>query len=157
MTGNGVETRPSSVVNKPPSSVSPHIRTTCLIFTLLTVCAPAWAATGTASWYDSRSCQREARDLGLTGDYWGKVSASGVIFDEDALTAASWDYPFGSQVKVRNLRHPERFVIVTITDRGPSKKLYRKGRIIDLSRGAFKVLDILREGVIPVEVTRATR
>ena len=72
---------------------------------------------GIASWYGN--------------EYHGRVTASGKVFDQDAMTAAHRDYPFGTRVQVTNLRN-RRTVIVRINDRGP----FVRGRIIDLSRGA---------------------
>ena len=50
-------------------------------------------------------------------------------------------------MQVTNLRN-ERRVVVRINDRGP----FTRGRIIDLSRGAAQQLDMLRDGVVPVQL-----
>ena len=64
------------------------------------------------------------------GKRWhGRLTASGEIFNQYKLTAAHKRLPFGTVVRVTNLRN-RRQVTVRITDRGP----YGKGRIIDLSR-----------------------
>lgn len=97
--------------------------------------------TGTASWYDIESCLRE----GTSG-----ICANGQRLDDTKLTCASWDYPFGARLKITNLNN-YKSVIVTVTDRGPSKKLYRKGRIIDLSKAAFSSIASLRQGIIPIK------
>ena len=103
--------------------------------------SPAWAET--ASYYTYDSCVREG-----TSGVW---TASGERFDENALTAAMWGVPFGTRVKVTNLEN-NMSIIVTINDRGPSKKLVRRGRVIDLSRGAFEKIADLKEGVIKIKV-----
>jgi rare lipoprotein A len=90
---------------------------------------------GKASWYGEK--------------YRGKETASGELFDPDALTCASWDYPFGTRLEVR---HGRRRVIVTVNDQGPAPELYQQGRILDLSRAAFARLADLTLGVIDVEV-----
>lgn len=99
----------------------------------------------TASWY------------GTTGDHYDPFkhlrTADGHRFDENALTAASWMYPIGSHVRVTNKANG-RFIVVTITDRGPGRHLYKHGRIIDLSRGSFIKIADLKEGVIRVNVKR---
>ncbi len=77
--------------------------------------------------------------------------ANGVPFDPDQLTAASWFFPFGTQIRVA---HEDRSVIVTITDRGPALKLVRQGRIIDLSEAAFRELADPRQGLIYVRLYR---
>lgn len=106
--------------------------------------SPAWAET--ASYYTYDSCVREG-----TWQKWGGLTASGEHFDENALTAAMWGVPFGTRVKVTNLEN-NMSIIVTINDRGPSKKLVRRGRVIDLSRGAFEKIADLKEGVIKIKV-----
>lgn len=83
------------------------------------------------------------------GKRWhGRLTASGEIFDQFKLTAAHKRLPFGTWVRVKNLRNG-RTVTVRITDRGP----YGKGRIIDLSRAGAKRLGMLVAGVVPVKVT----
>jgi rare lipoprotein A len=69
-------------------------------------------------------------------DYDGRRTASGSIFDHRKLTCASWDYKFGTKLK---LTHGPRFVVVEVTDRGPAKRLL-KTRQLDLSREAFSRL-----------------
>jgi rare lipoprotein A len=60
----------------------------------------------------------------------GRLMANGKPFVPSALTCASWDYPFGTQLRIV---HNARSIKVTVTDRGPAKRLYRKGRRLDLS------------------------
>lgn len=101
--------------------------------------------TGTASWYSRKSCRHEGTS--------GVVTASGERFDENALTAAMWDVPFGTRFLVVNSDNDKR-VVVRINDRGPAKRLVRRGRIIDLSKGAFRRLAPLSQGVVKVSVFR---
>jgi len=103
------------------------------------------AACGTASWYDYESCRREGTS--------GRFTANGSRFDPEALTCASWDFAFGTRLRIINTR-TGRAVIVTVNDRGPAKRLYRRGRIIDLSRAAFAQLAPLSRGVIKIRVER---
>jgi len=63
------------------------------------------------------------------------------------FTAAHRSLPLGSWVKVTNLKN-YRSVVVRINDRGPIVK----GRVIDLSYGAAKMLDFKNEGVEPVRL-----
>jgi rare lipoprotein A (peptidoglycan hydrolase) len=42
--------------------------------------------------------------------------------------------------------------VVRLNDFGPSLRLFRRGRIIDLSRYAFSKLDDLRKGLIRVRI-----
>ncbi len=90
-------------------------------------------AEGKASWYGTR--------------HHGKRTASGERFDKNALTAAHRTLPFGSRVRVTNLRN-RRSVVVRINDRGP----HGRGRLIDLSHRAARELGMLGTGVAPVRV-----
>ncbi len=80
-------------------------------------------------------------------EFHGKKTASGEIFDMNALTAAHPDLPFGTICKVTNLMN-NREVVVRINDRGP----FVGNRIIDLSYGAAKELDGVITGVMEVKV-----
>jgi rare lipoprotein A len=77
--------------------------------------------------------------------------ANGKWFDPNALTCASWDYPFGTFLVVRE-RQSSRQVVVEVTDRGPAKRLYRQGRKLDLSRAAFERIGKLSDGLLEVEI-----
>ena len=105
---------------------------------------------GYATWYSRASCAKE----GTSG-----IMANGRALDDQAYTAASWDYPFGTtltvcQAPVRVSRHQNPPCIrVKITDRGPSRHLYLQGRTLDLSKKSFAALADLSQGVIPVEIT----
>lgn len=81
-------------------------------------------------------------------EHRGKLMANGKPFNPDALTCASWHYPFGTRLKVQ---HGSRTVIVTVTDRGPHKRL---NRAIDLSESAFRQLANPRKGLIKVKIER---
>ena len=75
----------------------------------------------------------------------GKKTASGVPFDNDALVAAHPTYPFGTLVRVTNLRNSQS-VDVRIIDRGPVRAVQAKGVIIDVSRAAADALRFLEDG-----------
>jgi rare lipoprotein A len=96
----------------------------------------------TTSYYTVESCRRE----GTSG-----ITASGERLNDNKLTAAMWGVPFGTLVKVMNVANGKS-VIVRINDRGPAKRLVKKGRIIDLSKRAFSAISDLRQGVIVVKV-----
>jgi rare lipoprotein A len=86
---------------------------------------------GPASWYGER--------------HHGRRTASGEVFDMNALTAAHKTLPFGTRVRVRNPANGQQ-VVVRINDRGP----FTGGRIIDLSRAAAERIGLIRAGVAPV-------
>lgn len=104
---------------------------------------------GFASWYSEESCRREF------GKKWDGRMANNEIFDENAYTAAIWNYPFGTILKVTNLDN-NLSVQVVVKDRGPAKKLVKRGRIIDLSKSAFAKIADLREGLVKVKIERKT-
>jgi rare lipoprotein A len=89
--------------------------------------------TGLASWYGRR--------------FHGNLTASGEVFNQEKLTAAHRTLPWGSRVKVTNLTNGKS-VEVRINDRGP----FGKGRMIDVSRAAAKVLDMVGSGITTVRV-----
>jgi len=97
----------------------------------------------TASWYSTQSCQKEGTS--------GIFTASGEKFDENALTCAMRSRDFGKYYRITNLDNGKS-VVVCHTDFGPNKKLWKKGRIVDLSKGAFRKIADLRKGIINVKV-----
>lgn len=97
------------------------------------VTAPRVSQTGIASWYGP--------------GFHGKTTASGVIYNQDDLTAAHQTLPLGTRVLVTNLENG-RSIEVLINDRGP----FAKGRIIDLSYAAGKILGMIGPGTIPVRI-----
>jgi rare lipoprotein A (peptidoglycan hydrolase) len=78
--------------------------------------------------------------------------ANGVIFDPEKRTCASWFYKFGTVLEIKNLE-TGLATEVTVTDRGPNKRLVRDGRIIDLSRRSFEDICALEKGLARVRVT----
>jgi rare lipoprotein A len=92
---------------------------------------PASAQVGHASWYSLTS-----------------KTASGERCDPAALTAAHRTLPFGTKVKVENLKNGKS-VVVRINDRGP----FVGGRIIDLTKGAAARLGFVSSGVTKVRIT----
>lgn len=77
--------------------------------------------------------------------FHGKTTASGARFDMNAMVAAHPSYPFGTVVRVRNLKNG-RTVRVKILDRGPTRRYQADGVIIDLSRGAAERLGFIQDG-----------
>lgn len=83
--------------------------------------------------------------------FHGKVMASGRPFDMNAMVAAHPRYPFGTLLRVTNLRNG-RSLTVRIQDRGPANQSQREGVIIDLSRGAAERLGFIRQGRVRVRL-----
>lgn len=98
----------------------------------------------------TRFASSEPRFRGLASFYApyfaGRPTASGEPYDPTAFTAAHRRLPFGTRLRVRNLRNG-RSVIVRINDRGPT----HPERILDLSEAAARALDMLRDGITEVE------
>jgi rare lipoprotein A len=80
-------------------------------------------------------------------EFHGRKTSSGEIFDKDALTAAHRTFPFGTILLVTNLKNSKQ-VEVKVNDRGPVKP----ERIIDLSYGAAKEIDLIRDGLVRVRI-----
>lgn len=80
-------------------------------------------------------------------EFNGRKTASGEIFDNNKMTGAHKSIPYGTLVRVTNLKN-NLSVIVVINDRGP----FVEGRIIDLSYTAARQIDMIRDGVTQVEI-----
>ncbi|MEN9207775.1 MAG: septal ring lytic transglycosylase RlpA family protein [Gloeomargarita sp. GMQP_bins_120] len=88
---------------------------------------------GWASWYGA--------------EFRGQRTASGEPFNPQDLTAAHRTLPFGTRVRVTNLRNG-RSVVVRINDRGP----HLPGRVIDISAAAAQALGLIQMGTAPVRL-----
>lgn len=92
-----------------------------------------WQEEGEASWYGP--------------GFHGRQTASGEVYDMEAMTAAHRELPFGSRVRVVNLDNG-REARVRINDRGP----FARGRVLDLSRAAAREIDMLGSGTARVRI-----
>lgn len=88
---------------------------------------------GVASWYGQ--------------EFHGRPTSSREVFDMNDMTAAHRTLPFGTHVMVTDLAN-DRSVVVRINDRGP----FVRGRIIDLSYAAARVLGIVGPGTARVRL-----
>lgn len=79
--------------------------------------------------------------------YHGRPTANGETFDKNKTTAAHRTLPFDTWVRVENRLNGKK-VDVRINDRGP----FVAGRVIDLSLGAARKIDMVRAGVVPVRL-----
>ncbi len=79
--------------------------------------------------------------------YHGRPTANGETFDKNKTTAAHRTLPFNTWVRVENRLNGKK-VDVRINDRGP----FVAGRVIDLSLGAARKIDMVRAGVVPVRL-----
>lgn len=79
--------------------------------------------------------------------YNGLITYNGEVYDMNGLSAAHPTYQTGTVVRVTNLSN-EKSVIIKINDRMP----YRPDRIIDLSLGCARELDMVIVGITEVKV-----
>ncbi|HET9746241.1 MAG TPA: septal ring lytic transglycosylase RlpA family protein [Chitinophagaceae bacterium] len=79
--------------------------------------------------------------------FQGKKTANGEIFSQQKLTAACNILPFGTWIKVTNLRNGKS-VTVKINDRLHPKMT----RVVDLSRTAADKLNYIKSGLTRVKV-----
>lgn len=96
------------------------------------------AQTGEASWYGE--------------EFQGNTTANGETYDLNGLTAAHLTLPFGTTVRVTNLKNRKN-ILLRINDRGP----YVGQRLIDVSWAAAKRLGFVQSGTTPVRVEVVTR
>lgn len=127
----------------------PDSRTSWLIIMMLwtVACTPAPR-------YTSHTRGSKPGEKTMTGvasyygkGFHGKKTANGEVFDMNDLTAAHKTLPFGTTLRVTNLDN-NRTVEVRINDRGP----FVKNRIIDLSYGAAKRIDMIGTGTARVKL-----
>ena len=85
---------------------------------------------GVVSWYGAQ--------------FHDRTTASGERFDSGAMTMAHPNLPFGTMVRVTNLRNG-RSVVVRVNDRGP----FVGKRIADLSQAAASEIGMMKQGRRP--------
>ena len=88
---------------------------------------------GMASWYG--------------GEFHGRITTCGEKYDMHKLTAAHRTLPFGTLVRVTNIKNGKD-VLVRINDRGP----WKPDRVVDLSYGAARKLKMVNDGVTRVRL-----
>jgi rare lipoprotein A len=77
----------------------------------------------------------------------GRKTASGEVFDANAMTMAHRTLPFGTLVRVTNLRN-KRSALLRVNDRGP----FVRSRVADVSLAAAKQLRMVHAGVIRARI-----
>lgn len=105
----------------------------------------------TAGWLGLTAFDRSLEEYGKVGYYsdtlHGRKTASGEIYDKNALTCAHKSLPFGTLVRITRLDN-KLTVVVRVNDRGP----YRDGYVIEVSRRGAEELDLLKVGTAKVKV-----
>jgi len=89
--------------------------------------------------------------VGLATWYEPEFTASGEEHRKGEFTCAMRKRDFGKYYVVCNLEN-EKCVTVRHNDFGPVSSLFRRGRIIDLSRHAFAVIENVDKGVTRVRI-----
>lgn len=97
--------------------------------------------------------RQERTETGLASFYGdrfhGRTTASGARYDMHALTCAHPSAPFGTRLRITELE-TGRSVVLTVNDRGP----FVRGRVVDVSLRAARLLGMERRGVARVRVER---
>ncbi|CAN0617836.1 Endolytic peptidoglycan transglycosylase RlpA [Burkholderia multivorans] len=88
---------------------------------------------GRASWYGRA--------------FHGRLTANGERYNMNAFTAAHRTLPLASYIKVTNSTNG-KWVVVKVNDRGP----YKRGRVLDLSYAAAKVIGLVHAGTGRVKI-----
>ena len=79
--------------------------------------------------------------------FQNRKTANGELYKAGRKTAAHRTLPFGSKVKVTNVRNGKS-VVVRINDRGP----FVRGRVIDPSRSSFAHIGNISDGLLKVRI-----
>jgi rare lipoprotein A len=77
----------------------------------------------------------------------GRKTASGEVFNSNAMTMAHKTLPFGTRVKVTNVANGKS-VVVRVNDRGPSTP----DRVGDLTTGAARKIGMTKAGVVEAKL-----
>jgi rare lipoprotein A len=88
---------------------------------------------GGASWYGP--------------NFHGKKTASGAVFNMEAMTCAHRELPLGTWIQVTNKANGKK-VELLVNDRGP----FKSGRILDCSKAAARKLGFLDAGTAKVHI-----
>ncbi len=85
---------------------------------------------------------------GIASYYWqGQRTANGERFNTMAHTCAHRTLPFGTMLRVTNLRNGAS-TTCRVNDRGP----FIRGRIVDLSTAGARQIGMVASGIVPVRI-----
>jgi rare lipoprotein A len=115
--------------------------------------APNQVPDGVEAALPDRVLERVTGEATFYADYFeGRRTASGIPFRQNQMVAAHRAYPFGTVLRVTNLRN-DRSVNVRVVDRGPfGAKARARGTVLDLSRRAAERLGYTGAGRTQVSV-----
>lgn len=103
-------------------------------------------ASGTSS-YNQLGYVQTGKCSYYADKFHGKLTANGERFNMYDMTCAHKKIQFNSLLEVTNLNNGKK-IIVRVNDRGP----FAPHRIIDLSKGAAKRIDMIRDGVVNIKI-----
>ena len=142
---NMLQTKISTIINYCNILSYKNTATLCVVLVALFAFPhKIYTQTLTASYYDLASLKRE----GTFKVSKGRM-ANNELFDENALTAASWDFPLKTKLRVTTVKALYKVVEVTVTDRTNRRF---KGKRLDLSKAAFRILAPLSQGLLSCKV-----
>ena len=100
---------------------------------------------------DPKRIKSEPYQIGNSSYYahkfHGRLTANGEIYDMNGLSAAHRELPLGTMIRVTHLGNGKS-VTLKVNDRGP----FIEGRILDLSLGAARKLEMIEAGVAKVMI-----
>lgn len=111
------------------------------------VCAACLPASGTALPSNGAKMVEEGTASYYGDQFEGRSTANGERFRQSERTAAHRTFPFGTIVRVTNLK-TGLSTTVRINDRGP----FRDARVIDLSRAAAEEIGMVADGLAQVRL-----
>lgn len=122
-----------------------------LALSLILSCVVGHAGTRTSHITREVVEKRKHKQIGVASFYHerfhGRRTANGERYNKEALTACHAQLPFGTLIRITNLRN-YRSTEVRVNDRNRLKG----GRILDISTRAARELDMLRSGTAKVEL-----
>ena len=81
------------------------------------------------------------------GEFHGRKTANGEIFDKNKFTAAHRTLPLGTTARITHVNNKKN-VIVRINDRGP----FVSGRILDVAHAVAIALDFEKQGTALIRI-----
>lgn len=118
---------------------------------LLSICLASFSLPGHAYSHTAAPSAVGDKQTGIASYYsdkfHGRRTANGERYDRDDLTAVHSHLPFGTIIKVTNLRN-QRSVHLRINDRNH----FRNGRLLDVSKRAARELGFIGSGLAKVEI-----
>jgi rare lipoprotein A len=114
---------------------------TVILCSTLVANAPGQTTAKTSSIDSTATCSC------YSSQYNGRRTASGQVFNNKKLTAASRTYPMGTRLRLTNVKNG-RTAVVVVNDRGP----FVPGREISVTRCAARELGFVRSGLAQVNI-----